>query len=71
MGQTLKYEYLEIIIKALAIAYVTQISSELCRDCGEVGIATGIETVGKIEIIILSLPLINNIVAMSEELISW
>ncbi len=71
MEQALHYDYLEIIVKSLAIAYITHISSELCRDCGENGIATGIETVGKIEIIILSLPLINKMISMSEELISW
>ena len=71
MGQTLPVEYLEIILKALAIAYVTQISSEICRESGENSIAFGIETVGKIEIVILSIPLINNIISMSRELLEW
>ena len=71
MGQTLPLEYMEIILKTLAIAYITQISSEMCRECGENSIAFGIETVGKIEIVILSLPLINSIISMSEELLSW
>ena len=71
MGNTLSSEYSAIIIKAIGIGYLTQISSELCRECGEGTIATGIETVGKVEIIILSLPLINKIILMSEELISW
>ena len=71
MGQTLPIEYMEIILKTLSIAYMTQISSEMCRESGESSIAFGIETVGKIEIIILSLPLINNILAMSKELLEW
>lgn len=71
MGQTLPLEYMEIILKTLAIAYITQISSEMCRECGENSIAFGIETVGKIEIVILSIPLINSIISMSEELLSW
>lgn len=71
MGQALSLEYMEIILKTLAIAYMTQLSSELCRDCGENNIASGIEIAGKIEIIILSLPLIDKIISLSEELLSW
>ena len=71
MGQTLPIEYMEIILKTLAIAYMTQISSELCKESGENSIAFCIETVGKIEIIILGLPLINNIISISKELLEW
>ena len=71
MGQTLPVEYMEIILKTLAIAYMTQISSELCKESGENSIAFCIETVGKIEIIVLGLPLINNIIAISRELLEW
>ena len=71
MGQTLPLEYIEIILKTLAIAYMTQISSEMCRESGESSIAFGIETVGKIEIVILSLPLINNLISMAGELLEW
>lgn len=71
MGQTLPLEYMEIILKTLAIAYMTQISGELCRECGENSIAFGIETVGKIEIVVLSLPLISNVITMSKEFLEW
>lgn len=71
MGEALPFEYMRIILKALAIALVVQICGEICRDCGENNIATGIETLGKIEIILISIPLINNIISMSKELLSW
>lgn len=71
MGQMLPLEYMQIILKTLAIAYMTQISGEMCRECGESSIAFGIETVGKIEIVVLSLPLINNIISMAGELLQW
>lgn len=64
-------EYSAIILKALGIGYLTQIASELCRESGEGTIGTGIETVGKIELIILSFPLIKDILNISEELLSW
>lgn len=70
-GNRIPSEYTEIILKSLGIGYITQVSSDLCRDCGENTIAFGIESVGKIEIIILALPLINKIIEMSEELMLW
>lgn len=71
MDETIPFEYIEILIKAIAITYMTQISSNLCHECGESSIAFGIETVGKIEIVILSLPLVNSIISMSKELLLW
>ena len=71
MGQSMPIEYMEIILKALAISYMTQISSEMCRECGESSIAFAVETVGKIEIVVLSIPLISNIISMSGELLEW
>lgn len=71
IGQTLPLEYVEIIFKALAIAYMTQISSELCMECGENSIARGIEIVGKLEMVILTLPLIDDVISMSGELLQW
>lgn len=70
-GDRISSEYTTILLKALGIGYITQISSDLCRDCGENSIAFGIESVGKTEIIILALPLINKIIELSGELVQW
>lgn len=71
MGNTVSIENVKLMIKAISIAYVTQITSNVCRDCGENNLAAGIDTIGKIEIIILALPLIDGIINISEELASW
>lgn len=71
MGNTLSSEYSAILLKALGIGYLTQISSDVCRESGEAPIASGIEMAGKIELIILSFPLIAKIISVSEELLSW
>ena len=55
MGENLPIEHMKILLKSFSIAYITQISSELCRECGENNIAFTIESAGKIEIIILSI----------------
>ncbi|MBQ8208229.1 MAG: hypothetical protein IJZ89_05795 [Clostridia bacterium] len=64
-------EYGRIVMKALGISYLTQITSGICRDCGENSIAGGVETVGKIELLLLALPLFNEVLTAAEEMLSW
>lgn len=71
IGGSISNEYIEIMIKAISISYITQISSNICKDCGENNIALGIETVGKIEMIIISFPLIDTVLKIANNLISW
>lgn len=71
MGNTVSEENIELVLKVLSIAYITQITSDICRDCGENTFASGVDTIGKIEIIILSIPLIDEVIRMSEELALW
>ena len=61
--------YTAVLFKALGIALLTQLCAEICRECGESAAASGIELTGKIEILLLSLPLINEILLLAEELL--
>lgn len=61
--------YVEILFKALAIAWLTQYAAQICRECGESGAANGVELVGKVEILLLSLPLVGEILGMAERLL--
>ena len=61
--------YVQTLIKALGIAIITHICATVCRDTGEGSIATYVELGGKIEIVILSLPLIREIISASVELL--
>lgn len=61
--------YVETLLKSLGIAVITHICATVCRDTGEGGVAGYVELGGKIEIIILSLPLIREIVSSSLELL--
>ena len=63
-------EYTSFLFRALGVAFLTQCCADLCRECGESGIATGVELAGKGEILILSLPLIEEILATARALLS-
>ena len=61
-------EYVEIILKALGVAILTQVASSICRDCGEGGLAGAVELAGKIEILLMSLPLIERLLRYTAEI---
>ena len=63
-------EYLEIMMRCLGVALITEISSSICRECGENGISGGVELVGKLEILLLALPLVTEILDSVEKLVS-
>ena len=62
--------YSQILLKALAIALLTQYAAEICRECGESSVASGVEMMGKIEILLLCLPLINEILEAAQKLLT-
>jgi stage III sporulation protein AD len=62
-------KYIEILFKGLGIVILTGISSDICRDSGEGTLATHIETVGKLELLLLCIPLIEEIFATAEKLL--
>ena len=62
-------EYGNILLKAFGISIIIELLSDFCREAGELTIANKIELVGKIEIIVLSLPLIEKILEIVKTLI--
>lgn len=50
-----------ILLKALGLAFLTEITAGICRDSGEAGLASWVEMAGKMEILLLSLPLVQDV----------
>ncbi len=62
-------EYFPIIIKVLAIAYVTQFVCALCEDAGEKSIGAKVEMAGKIAIFFAAIPLFGSLISLMETLL--
>ena len=62
-------EAIQIVIRSLGIAYITEISASLCRDTGETSLASGVELAGKAEIIAISFPLIRQLAGICTDLL--
>ena len=61
--------YVAILLRALGVAFLTHYAAEVCRECGEGGMAGSVELVGKIEILLLCLPLAEQLLSLTGELI--
>ncbi len=53
--------YSVVIFKSIGICYVTRFACDICKDCGENAISTVVEIAGKSALMILSLPLLEEL----------
>lgn len=63
--------YGEVLIKSLAICYITQLSCDCCKDAGETAIAGKLQMAGKIAILLSAMPMFKNLTDIVTELISF
>ena len=61
-------EYLPYLLKSMGISLLSSTAADLCRDSGESAVATKLELLGKCEIIVLSIPLLKELLSLAEEL---
>lgn len=61
--------YFPVIIKVLAVAYITEFTSQLCKDAGETSIASKVELAGKILIFCVAIPVFISVLTLVEELL--
>jgi len=59
-----------VLLKALGISFITEISAGVCRDSGEGTLALWVESAGRMLLLILALPLVEDILKASRELLN-
>ena len=62
-------KYLEIILKVVGIAYIIELTKDVCVDSGETALAGKVEMAGKILIVSSTLPIISGIVEVINKLL--
>ena len=60
---------LAVVLKTVGVAVITKISSDVCRDAGQSGAASGVEFAGTVTAIYVSLPLMESVIRMLNSLI--
>ena len=64
-------EHGEILLRALGIAMLCELAASFCEDLGEASIAKGVSFFGKLEILILCLPLVQKVLDLAKELLQY
>ena len=58
-------KYAGILFKSLGICFITQLASDACNDAGETAIASKIELAGKFAILLVALPLFEQVAKLA------
>ncbi len=62
-------EYSSALMKVVGIGYISGISSDICKEIGEAGVAKSIMVVSKLELIVIALPFVEKTVSLCVELL--
>ncbi|HEY8415502.1 MAG TPA: stage III sporulation protein AD [Thermaerobacter sp.] len=55
---SLDMRYLDVLLRIVGVAYLSEFGAQLCRDAGEGALAAKVELAGKIVILLLSVPVL-------------
>lgn len=63
-------DYATVLMKALGIAVLTQCCADICRECGETSAALGVELTGRVELLLLAIPLMEEVLETARQLLT-
>ncbi|HEY8395008.1 MAG TPA: stage III sporulation protein AD [Thermaerobacter sp.] len=55
---SLDMRYMDVLLRIVGVAYLSEFGAQLCRDAGEGALAAKVELAGKIIILLLSVPVL-------------
>lgn len=62
------FKYLSLLFKAVGAAYICEFCSGICKDAGYAGIAGQVETMGKMYILLLGMPILSALMKSIQEI---
>lgn len=63
-------EYIKILLKITGITFISEISSDISRDCGYMAVANQIQIFGKLSVLVISLPVFVELISSVGNLLS-
>lgn len=70
MENALLPQFFTLLIKSVGVALLCGAAADLCRACGENGLAAGVESAGKLVILLISLPVVGYLLEAALQLAS-
>ena len=68
---TIAYSYIPLLIKILGLSIIIQLTIDISKDAGEESIANKVALFGKLQILILTMPLISSLFKLCKDMLSW
>ena len=62
-------EFASVVLRAVGVGVICEFSASFCRDLGEGTLAEGVLLFGKLEILVLALPLIDDLTRIAGDLL--
>lgn len=62
-------EYLTLLFKVTGISYVVELATNICKDAGSSSLAAKLEMIGKISIVVLTIPILTSVVSVILEIV--
>jgi len=69
-GEAALGEYVGVVLKATGIAILSHVSADICKDAGHASVGSAVILTAKLEIVLLSLPIIEKIIGFANEIMS-
>lgn len=63
-------EYIKILLKITGITFISEISSDISKDCGYMAVANQIQIFGKLSVLVISLPVFVELISSVGSLLS-
>ena len=61
--------YFSVMLKALGVCVLCRVCSDVCRDCGDATASGAVESAAKLTLVLLSLPLVEELIGYAAELV--
>lgn len=69
VGTSALGEVAALLLRGLGVAYLTQLCADVCRQSGEAQIAAGVENAGRVQLLLLALPTLQQLVETAGQLL--
>ena len=63
-------DYIKILLKITGITFISEISSDVARDCGYMAVANQVQIFGKLSVLVISLPVFVELISSVGSLLS-
>ena len=62
-------QYFAVMLKALGVCALCRICADICRDCGDATAAGAVESAAKFTLVLLSLPILEELISYAQTLV--